>query len=275
MRSQLTPLVNERGAALPFAMAVSVLVLFIAASLSRVAWDASMAGIESRVRVQVLQAALSGSEIKLAALRRTLIDQVVSNIRDQGCKQQSEDRIRCEIEGNDTGRTSGVRRDRFEALAAQSRQSWPDLQAAFVEVFRQVMPLAPEQDRHREPATWGYAGLAIRGRLEGAEWFAYGIIAPVPGSPLEYNRDTRVATVVFEIRAYGWSRAPLEGVQGGRLVSAQATAYAVMARVEMSYPDCPAWWTLDSVCMYPNQILVRIPISHVVQSDPAVTRGPW
>jgi hypothetical protein len=137
------------------------------------------------------------------------------------------------------------------------------------------MPLATEQDRYRTPATWGYAGLAIRGRLEGAEWVAYGIVAPVPDNPFQYNPDTRAATVMFELRAYGWSWAPLEGAQGGRLVSAQATAYTALARIEMSYPACPDWWALDSVCMYPHSVSVEIPMFHIVQSDPAVTRRPW
>jgi hypothetical protein len=275
MRSPLTLLGNERGAALPLAMVISVVVLFITAAVARAAWDASMAGVEGRLRTQVAQAAASGAELKLATLRRTITEQLVPNIRDQGCRRQNENRTRCDAEGNDTGRTSGVRLDRFRDLAAASGRSWPDLQHAFVEVFRQVMPLAPEQDRYRTPATWGYAGLAIRGRLEGSDWFAYGIIAPVPGRSLHYNRDTRAGTVVFELRAYGWGRAPLEGVQGGRLVSAQATAYTALVRIEMSYPHCPDWWVLDSVCMYPHSVSVEIPLAYIVQSDPAVTGRPW
>jgi hypothetical protein len=200
---------------------------------------------------------------------------MVPNIRDQGCQEQSGNFLVCVDEGNDIGRTSGVRRNRFESLATQSQRSWPDLQAAFVEVLRQVMPLAPEQDRYRAPATWGYAGLAIRGRLENAEWFAYGIVAPVPDHPFRFDSHARTGTVVFEIRAYGWGRAPLEGVQGGRTVSAQATAYTVLARLTLTYPNCPADWVLDSVCMYPQAISVEIPESHIVHSDPAVVRPPW
>jgi hypothetical protein len=275
MRPALTSLDNERGAALILAMVISAVVLFIASAVARSAWDATMAGVEGRVRAQVAQAAVSGAELKLATLRRTVADQMAANIRDQGCRQQNDIRTACVVEGNDTGRTSGVRLDRFRDLAAASERSWPDLQHAFVGVFRQVMPLAPEQDRYRIPATWGYAGLAIRGQLEGTEWFAYGIIAPVPDHPLRFASGTRTATVTFDLRAYGWARAPLEGVQGNRTIFVQATGYSTLARLTMTYPACPAWWTLDSVCMYPQSVSLEIPESHIVQSDPAVTRRPW
>jgi hypothetical protein len=256
-------------------MVISAVVLFITSAVARTAWDASMAGVEGRIRAQVVQAAASGAELHLAVLRRMIADQLIRNIREQGCRQQNEIGTVCLTEGNDTGRTSGIRRDRFESLAAASQQSWPDLQAAFVDVFRQVMPLAPEQDRYRSPATWGYAGLAIRGQLGDAEWFAYGIVAPIEGRPFEYNAGERRGTVTFEIRAYGWARAPLEGVQGNRTIFVQATGYSTLARLTMTYPACPAWWTLDSVCMYPQSVSLEIPESHIVQSDPAVTRRPW
>lgn len=275
MRAPLALLAGERGHALVLAMVISAVVLFITSAVARTAWDASTAGVEGRIRAQVVQAAVSAAELHLAVLRRMVADQLIPNIRDQGCRQQNEIGTVCLTEGNDTGRTSGIRRDRFEALAAASQQSWPDLQAAFLDVFRQVMPLTPEQDRYRSPAIWGYAGLAIRGQLGDAEWFAYGVVAPIEGRPFEYNAVERRGTVTFEIRAYGWARAPLLGAQGNRTVLAQATAYRTLARLQMSYPACPPHWTLDSVCMYPEDVSVEIPGSHIVQSDPAVTRAPW
>jgi hypothetical protein len=262
---------RQDGQALILAVAVLAAVSLLAAGMTRAAWDATRSPLQAHRRAQTAQAALSAAELHLAVLRRSLRDQLVPNILDQGCRQQNDVGTQCTVPGNDTAGTSGIRKDRIQQLADQSDDSWDALQQAFVEALRQVMPLAPEQDRFRNPAVYGFAGLVLRGvtnlPFPQTAWRSYGIVAPVPGNPITYDATLRKATIKFELRAYGWASTGASGP--GR---AHATAYATIGSLTMTYPDCPSYWSSppDQICSYPSSVQLEIPDSYVVLSDPAV-----
>lgn len=267
---------DQRGQALILAVALLAVTSLLTAGLARAAWDATQAARQAQIRAQVAQAAASTSELHHAVLIRTLREKLPQNIIDQGCKQTDQTGTACLVPGNDTAQTSGVRRDRIQLLAQQSVQGWNQLQAAFVEALRQVMPLAPELDPYRTPTALGYAGLAISSAaapsIPNTRWRAYGIIAPVPGNPITFDSTTRTATIPFEIRAYGWA----VHVQQPQAPRAQATTYAGTGTVTLRYPNCPPRFPPipDSICQYPESVRVDVPASYLITGDPSVSWPP-
>ena len=269
---------TEHGQALILAVAVLAVTALLTAGLTRAAWDATRAARLSQLRAQTVQAATSAAELHHAVLLQTLRNKLTRNIIDQGCRQVDYTGTSCLVPGYDTAGTSGVRRDRIQQLASQSTQGWAQLQNAFVEVFRQVMPLAPEQDRYRTPAATGFAGLAISSQMTSSipntRWMAYGIIAPAPGNPITFSSTTRTAAIPFEVRAYGWAvHVPAAGNPGPESrVRAQATTYAAIGTVTLRYPNCTSWPPPpDQICQYPEQVQVDVPTTYLVTGDPSVS----
>lgn len=270
---------DQGGQALILAITVLAATSFIAAGMLIAAWDATEAASLARARAQTLQAAASASELHMAVLSRTLKDRLPQNILDQGCQRQDSGTliVFCTVPGNDTAGTSGIRRDRIQQLAAQSAQGWNELQAAFVDALGQVMPLAPEQDRFRSPAVWGFAGLAMSSAspstIPDTAWMSYGIITPVPNRPIVFIPFALMATIPFEIRTYGWAARLSPAARPGALpVRAQATTYATAGTVTLVYPNCPPSWpnALDQICAYPQSAQVDIPEGSVLFGDPSV-----
>lgn len=270
-------LTSTEGQALVLAIAILASVALLATGLVRAAWDATQSARQGQLRAQTAQAAASASEVQFAVIRRALRQKLVQNILNQGCRQQGWAGT-CMTPGYDSGGTSGVRKDRIQQLAQQSSQSWDQLQAAFVDALRQVMPLAPEQDRYRTPAVWGFAGLRISSAasstIPNTQWTAYGIVSPVPERPILYDDTTRTATIRFEIRSYGWAAwtgAPQSG-PAAATSRAQATTYATVGTITMVYPDCPSYWQNppDQVCQYPESAQVEVPTGYLIVNDPAV-----
>lgn len=277
---QVAPLYrDQRGQALILAVAVLAVTTLLTAGLTRAAWDATQASRQAYVRAQTLQAAASTSELHHAILLRTLRDKLPQNIIDQGCKQTNQTGTACLVPGNDTAKTSGVRRARIQLLAQQSSQGWSQLQTAFLDALRQVMPLAPELDPYRTPPAQGFAGLAISSAgassIPNTRWRAYGIVAPVPGNPITFNPTTRTATIPFEIRAYGWAAYTQQPGGGSQLqlleIRAQATTYASTGTITLTYPNCSV---PDEICQYPDSVRVDVPVSYLIAGDPAVSWPP-
>lgn len=266
---------HEQGQALILAVAILAATSLVSAGMLMAAWDATEAALQARARVQAAQAAASASELHFAVLSRVLRGKLPQNLLNQGCRQQDQIGTTCLVPGNDTAGTSGIRRDRIQQLASQSVQGWEQLQSAFVEALRQVMPLAPEQDRHRTPTTWGFAGLALSSAnpsmLPNVIWMAYGIVAPVPFAPIQFNATTRKAVIPFEVRAYGWA-VRTSAPSGAPVSRAQVTTYATTGTLTLTYPDCPSYWPNppDQICQYPDSVQVNIPERTAVLGDPAV-----
>ncbi len=105
---------EERGQALILAMAALPATSLLAAGIARTAWDGTRSPLQSRLRSQATIASASASELQLAVLKRALREQLVQNILDQGCKRQNDAGTQCVVPGNDTGGTSGVRKDRIQ-----------------------------------------------------------------------------------------------------------------------------------------------------------------
>jgi len=256
-------------------MAVAVLgaTALLAAGMLRAAWDAAQSSKEAMWRAQTVQAASSAAELHFAIIRKALSQELIDNIMAQGCRQTDSSGYYCVVPGNDTSRTSGIRRDRIQTLASQSRSSWSALQNAFILALRQVMPLAPEYDRYRSRDVAGFGGIVL---VSGAvstvpytQWLSYGIVSPVQGSPITYDAYTRTAVIPFEVRAYGWASrtdAPLFGAGPARS-RAEVTAYGTDGTITLRYRSCSS---PDSICQYPQSVEIQTPAVRYVQSDPEV-----
>lgn len=270
---------NERGAGMALAIIVGAMLLAGAALMLRLGWETSALGHEGILRVQASAAAASIANAQMAVVQDILTNRLVTNIMEQGCRAQSTGATKtCTTAGRDTAKTSGIRRDLIATAASQSAASWSNLQSYFWSTFSQVSPVGSEVDPYRTPAATGITPGVMDGTMTIATpgvpvtLRAYATIAPVPGKPITYDSTQKIARVPFEVRIYGWAQAT---ARSGLVTSAQATLWSTNGLVELTYPNCPAYWAPDEICMYPATVNITLPAYSILYNDPTVVRWPW
>jgi hypothetical protein len=271
---------DERGQALILAVIVGAILLTVVAFLTQLGWDASANSHETYLRIQAASSAASGAAAQLAIVRQILTQQLPQNIYDQGCKQQSPNPpYSCQVGGNDTSRTSGIRKDRIQGIASRSQISWYDLQMAFRDALLQVAPVGFEWDPYRDPSIYGMATGVVDGSIsEGtftSPWRSYAIITPIQGKPITWDGTTGIARIPFEFRTYGWAYVD---TRTGRRVSSQVTIWATDGVIEFTYPsatDCPSYWQPDEICQYPKVVNVQVPAYATVLANEPAVRWAW
>lgn len=270
---------GERGQGLILAVVVGAILLTIGAMLTRLGWDASANSHETYFRVQAASSAASAAAAQLAIVREIMTQQLPQNIYDQGCRRQSPNPpYSCQQGGNDTGKTSGIRKDRIQGIASRSQASWYDLQMAFRDALNQVAPVGFEWDAYRNPQNFGMATGVVDGNIAAgtfsSPWRSYAIITPIQGKPITWDGTTNTARIPFEFRAYGWSYLD---ARTGRRTTAQVTLWATDGVIELVYPgaaECPSYWQPDEICQYPKTVNVQVPsYATILFNDPTVRWG--
>lgn len=282
-------LIKQQGG---YALIIALGVLFVATlllvGLTETTWATVQAARAQRVQTQLRLAASSNARFHHWWLSRDILaEKLVSNILDQGCKQQTPDYRDCAAPGNDLARTSGVRRDVFPQLAARSQMGFDQAQLEFVTLLSQVMPPAPERDQYRTPSFFGFGGLQFGGGSFGASvptrWRTY---SHVHVSPTRYvfeqvsgpDGSLLEARVYFDVVVYGWARPETQDGREARY-RWQVSMWSRESVLYMRYPSCPDSYRgqpgYDSVCMYPEYVSVTVTPPTSVVGQHGVVMDPW
>ena len=269
----------QHGFALLIAIGVLTAVTLVLLGMMEVAASLAQTSRRHAVRTQLMLTATSMGRFHHNWITAILKDSVPRNILEQGCRQQTPGGWDCAVPGNDTGRSSGIRKDRLQLSVSRSWISWEEAQNALVNALDRVMPPAPENDPYRTVTVRGFGGAEFGGPFDAptrSRWRTYSHVHAANYRRWEWNSGPPAeARVYFDLVVHSWARAET-GNEREQHIRWQVTLLSEDSVIYVRYPNCEQrGFDLDSVCSYPEYASITITPPVLITANPQVVQDPW